>query len=101
MSIDFGDGFIEQIVIDARGGDDTIIDPGSGVTILGGEGNDTIFITATGGDGIVVDGGGGDDSVTIYLGNLQGEANVTSSGAGGSTSADRSSPRLETTRSPS
>ncbi|MGE0756201.1 MAG: hypothetical protein AB7F89_01125 [Pirellulaceae bacterium] len=73
----------ESITLVAGEGNDTVHDPGADTIILGGPGDDTIVIDATSGSGIVVNGEGGSDSYVIYLGQLQGPVSITDSGVTG------------------
>jgi Ca2+-binding RTX toxin-like protein len=78
---------IEHVTINGGGGNDTIIDPGAGATILGGDGDDTLIITASFGTGIFADGGEGSDTYVVDLGNLAGPVTVADSGLTGNDSA--------------
>jgi autotransporter-associated beta strand protein len=73
---------IEHITLDGRGGDDQITDAGA-TQILGGEGNDTIWIIGSDPTGVLVDGEGGTDSISVSLGSLQGNVEVVDSGTEG------------------
>jgi uncharacterized delta-60 repeat protein len=67
---------VEQAILDAGAGDDIIHDPDStNLTLLGGPGNDTIFITSTTGP-VVADGGDGANTYVITMGNLAGPVTV-------------------------
>ena len=75
---------MEQLTIDALGGNDTIVDPGENTILLGGDGDDIIFIDGTFGTGLIVDGGNGSDIYLIVDGNLAGPISITDSGSDGS-----------------
>jgi Ca2+-binding RTX toxin-like protein len=80
--VDFA-GF-ESVTLNAAAGNDTIHDPGTNTTILGGPGDDTILVTATlAGGPVTIDGEDGSDSVIIMLGSLAGPVTVIDSGASG------------------
>ena len=70
---------IEDVVVDAGGGDDTITIDGSQTTILGGAGSDTIVVLANGPDGLLLDGQEGPDSYEVTFGNLQGPVTIAES----------------------
>jgi Ca2+-binding RTX toxin-like protein len=77
---------VRQLTVNGGLGNDTIIDPGEGTTILGGPGNDTIIINATTGSGVVADGGDGSDTYIVAAGSLAGPVAITDSGATGTDS---------------
>lgn len=77
---------IENVVVDGGFGDDTITDPGTNTTILGGPGDDAVIIDATYGNGVIVDGGDGSDTYVVQFGNLAGPVTVADSGTTGSDS---------------
>jgi uncharacterized delta-60 repeat protein len=77
---------VEQVTLNAGAGDDVIHDPGSAnLTLLGGPGNDTIFITDTTGP-VSADGGAGSDTYVVAAGNLAGPVAITDSGTTGTDS---------------
>jgi ELWxxDGT repeat protein len=77
---------VEQMTLNAGGGDDYIGDPGStGIRLLGGPGNDTIVVASTTGP-VYVDGGEGSDTTLIQFGDLQGPVTVADTGTTGTDS---------------
>jgi uncharacterized delta-60 repeat protein len=77
---------LDHVYINSGAGDDTIIDPGDGATLLGGPGNDTIIINGTTGGGVLADGGPGSDTYEVTAGALLGPVTIADSGTSGSDS---------------
>ena len=67
---------VEDLTVDAGAEDDEIIIDGSSTTVLGGAGDDTFTVNASGTHELILDGQEGSDSYFVHLGNVAG-AKVT------------------------
>ena len=76
---------IEDLTIDAQGGDDTITVEGTDVTtlILGGDGDDYFTVNATGPFTLTLDGEEGSDTYEIHIGALAGLVEIDDTGTVG------------------
>ncbi len=71
---------MEDLIVDGGDGNDSITIDGSQTTILGGAGNDTIVVLASGPHGLLLDGQEGADDYAVHFGSLDGPVSVEDSG---------------------
>lgn len=77
---------IEELTVDARGGNDQFVVSDAQGTLLGGDGDDSFGVSSSGPRGLTLDGSKGDDRFVVSFGSLAGPVTVADTGGPGADS---------------